>query len=84
MLGVFLWYPILVPWAWQQAARASDVPIFPWAIAAMTLVFLLVLTVLWAREFARLDRELHGWRDRLKELRERETHLMDKLGLHEG
>ena len=79
VLGVFLWYPILVPWAWQQAARASDAPIFPWAVAGMTLVFLLVLTILWAREFVRLDRELDGWRDRLEKLRQRETHLMDTL-----
>lgn len=79
VLGVFLWYPILVPWAWQQAARASDTPLFPWAIAGMTLVFLVVLTILWAREFVRLDRELNGWRDRLKALRDRETHLMDTL-----
>lgn len=79
VLGVFLWYPFLVPWAWQQAARSSDDPVVPWAVAALTLAFLVVLTVLWAREFLRLDRELIAWRSRLGELRSREEHLMDTL-----
>lgn len=79
VLGVFLWYPFLVPWAWLQAARASDDAVVPWGAAAMTLLFLVVLTVLWAREFLRLDRELNAWRGRLGELRDRETHLMDTL-----
>lgn len=79
VLGVFLWYPFLVPWAWQQAARSTDDPVIPWGVAALTLAFLLVLTVLWAREFLRLDRELNAWRGRLGELRDREAHLMDTL-----
>ena len=79
VLGVFLWYPFLVPWAWLQAARSSDDPVIPWAVAALTLAFLVVLTVLWAREFLRLDRELNAWRGRLWELRDREEHLMDTL-----
>lgn len=82
ILGVFLWYPVLVPWAWQQAARSSDDPVIPWAVAALTLVFLLVLTVLWAREFLQLDRELSAWRGRMWELRHREEGLMDTLDLH--
>jgi hypothetical protein len=83
VLGVFLWYPILVPWAWQQAARASDDPLVPWAVAAMTIAFLLALTLLWAREFLALDRELNAWRGRLRELRSREQAFMDTLE-HEG
>lgn len=79
VLGVFLWYPFLVPWAWQQAARSSDDPLIPWGVAALTLAFLVVLTVLWAREFLRLDRELSAWRGRMVELRAREAHLMDAL-----
>ncbi|HUR69576.1 MAG TPA: hypothetical protein VM370_10050 [Candidatus Thermoplasmatota archaeon] len=79
VLGVFLWYPFLVPWAWLQASRASDEPYVPWGAAALTLLFLVVLTILWAREFLRLDRELNAWRDRIGELRDRETYLMDEL-----
>jgi hypothetical protein len=79
VLGVFLWYPFLVPWAWLQAARASDDAFVPWGAAAMTLLFLVVLTILWAREFLRLDRELNAWRSRLDELRDREAHLMDSF-----
>lgn len=79
VLGVFLWYPFLVPWAWQQAARATDDPTIPWGVASLTLAFLVVLTVLWAREFLRLDRELNAWRGRIGELRSREEHLMDAL-----
>jgi len=79
ILGVFLWYPFLVPWAWQQAARSSDDPVVPWGVAAMTLAFLVVLTILWAREFLHLDRELNAWRGRIGELRDREEHLMDAL-----
>lgn len=79
VLGVFLWYPFLVPWAWQQAANSTDSPVIPWGVAALTLAFLFVLTVLWAREFLHLDRELNAWRGRLVELRNREAHLMDSL-----
>ena len=79
ILGVFLWYPFLVPWSWQQAARVSDGPFFPWAVAGLTLLFLVSLTVLWAREFLRLDRNISAWRGRLDELRSREDHLMQTL-----
>ena len=79
VLGVFLWYPFLVPWAWIQASRASDDPVAPWGAALMTLLFLIVLTVLWAREFLRLDRELNAWRNRIVELRDRESVLLDTL-----
>lgn len=84
VLGVFLWYPFLVPWAWQQAARSSEDPLVPWGVAALVLAFLLVLTVLWAREFLQLDRELNAWRGRIGELRDREEHLMDALEYEGG
>lgn len=79
VLGVFLWYPFLVPWSWQQAANASDNPVIPWAVAGLTLAFLVVLTILWAREFTGLDRELNAWRARMGELRAREEGLMETL-----
>lgn len=79
VLGVFLWYPVLVPWAWNRASRTSDSPLFPWAVSGLTLAFLLVLTLLWARELHRLDRELLAWRSRMGELREREAGLMETL-----
>lgn len=77
--GIFLWYPFLLPWVWQQAARSSDNPLVPWGVALVTFAFLAVLTALWTREFLRLDRELNAWRGRLGELRDREAHLMDTL-----
>jgi hypothetical protein len=77
VLGVVLWYPVLVPWAWNQASRTSDSPLFPWGVGVLTLAFLLVLTLLWARELHRLDRELLAWRSRMAELRKRESGLME-------
>jgi len=79
ILGVFLWYPFLVPWSWQQAARASESVVIPWGVATLTVGFLGTLTFLWGREFMRLDRQLAVWRGRLDELRARETHLMETL-----
>lgn len=79
VLGVFLWYPILVPWTWRQALQTSDNNLFPWAVAGLTLAFLLVLTGLWAREIQRLDRELVAWRARMRELRDRENSLTETL-----
>lgn len=79
VLGIFLWYPFLVPWAWRQANAVSDEAALAWAVAGATLAFLIVLTVLWAREFLRLDRELDAWRGRIGELRDREEHLLDTL-----
>lgn len=79
VLGVFLWYPFLVPWAWHQADLATADPTIPWGVAGFTLTFLVVLTVLWAREFVRLDRQLTAWRTRLGELRHREQHLLEML-----
>lgn len=79
VLGIFLWYPFLVPWAWRTAARASESRFVPWAVAALTMLFLVVLTLLWAREFHRLDRELIRWRRRMSDLRAREARLLDTL-----
>ena len=77
VLGVFLWYPVLVPWAWRRAAATDVGPVFPWAVAGLTLAFLAVLTLLWARALHRLDRELHAWRGRMGQLRDREASLME-------
>lgn len=79
VLGVFLWYPFLVPWSWQAAAAASTDAWVPWAVASGALVFLVALTLLWAREFVRLDRELRAWRARMEHLRAREAGLMESL-----
>lgn len=84
VLGVFLWYPILVPWTWHLTASATDDPLAPWFIAAATLGFLVVLTILWAREFLRLDREVNAWRARMNELREKEEGLYASLDRPEG
>lgn len=79
VLGIFLWYPILVPWVWSAAARNAELPWIPWAFAGAAILFLAVLTILWAREFVGLDRELRRWRERMGELREREAGLMADL-----
>jgi hypothetical protein len=77
VFGVFLWYPVLVPWAWRQASRTEVSGVFPWAVAGLTFAFLAVVTWLWARELHRLDREILAWRSRLGQLREREDSLLD-------
>lgn len=79
VLGVFLWYPVLVPWAWKRAAHTGVSPLFPWAVAGLTLAFLGVLTLLWAHALYRLDRELVAWRERMAALRARENSLMETL-----
>lgn len=79
VFGVFLWYPVLVPWAWRQAARTEVSAAFPWAVAGLTFAFLAVVTWLWTRELHRLDREILAWRSRLGQLREREDGLLDIL-----
>ena len=79
VLGVFLWYPVLVPWAWRQAAQTGVGALFPWAVAGLTLVFLGILTLLWARALHGLDRELSAWRSRMAELRKREAGLLETL-----
>lgn len=79
VLGVLLWYPVLVPWAWRQAARTDVDALFPWVVSGLTLAFLVVLTTLWARELHRLDQELAAWRSRMGQLRDREAGLLDTL-----
>lgn len=79
VVGIFLWYPILVPWVWTTASGDTNATWLPWALAGAALLFLGVLTVLWAREFVRLDRELRRWRERMGELRDREAGLMADL-----
>jgi hypothetical protein len=79
VLGIFLWYPVLVPWAWREAAETDVNAVFPWAIAGLTLIFLIVLTGLWVRELHRLDCEILSWRSRMVELREREVGLLQTL-----
>lgn len=78
-LGVFLWYPVLVPWAWRAGREASATGWMPWALAAGAIALLAGLTVAWAREFVRLDRELRAWREQLAELRRREAELWAEL-----
>ena len=78
-VGVFLWYPVLVPWAWRLGREASGAAWMPWALAGATLLLLVGLTALWAREFLRLDRELAAWRAQLAELRRREETLLAEL-----
>lgn len=79
VLGIFLWYPFLIPWSWQKAMEASGHAGTAFGVAAFTLAFLVALTILWAREFVRLDRHLAAWRSRLGQLRLREEGLMESL-----
>lgn len=78
-LGIFLWYPLLVPWAWQLGEKATFSAWAPPAFAGGALVLLLGLTAIWAREFQRIDRELREWRERLARLRQREERLLAEL-----
>ena len=78
-VGIFLWYPVLIPWTWRLGREGSGAAWMPWALAAATLLFLVGLTTLWAREFVRLDRELAAWREQLAELRRREETLLAEL-----
>lgn len=78
-LGIFLWYPVLLPWAWQAGAKASGDTLLPLILTMGVLAFLGSLTVLWLREFLRLDRELRRWRERLARLQDRERRLLDDL-----
>lgn len=79
ILGVFLWYPVLLPWAWNVGSRASTSPAAPWIVAGGALLLLLALTALWAREYLRLDRELVAWSERVARLRAREAALLNEL-----
>ena len=79
LLGVFLWYPILIPYAFRAGRSASLQPWAPWALAGGALLFLVALTVLWARQFLALDAELAGWRERMGRLREREARFLEEL-----
>lgn len=78
-LGIFLWYPVLIPWAWRAGREGSGTAWMPWALAGGALLFLAGLTTLWAREALRLDRELKAWREQLAELRRREEALLAEL-----
>lgn len=78
-LGIFLWYPVLLPLAWQAGAKASGDALLPLLLCLGVLAFLGSLTILWLREFLRLDRELRRWRERLARLQERERRLLDEL-----
>lgn len=79
ILGIFLWYPIVLPWAWSTALRGSSGSVYPWLLTVGALTFLLFLTVVWARAYLRLDRELVAWRDRMDRLRTREAQLLADL-----
>lgn len=76
VLGVFMWYPVLLPWAWRTALQGTRERWLPWAMAASAGALLLVLTAVWVVEYLRIDRELAAWRERVARLREREAALL--------
>jgi len=78
-LGIFLWYPLLLPWAWQVGDTVGGAPWARWAFVAGAAVLLLGLTGIWLREFRALDRELSDWRKRVARLRRREEELMAQI-----
>lgn len=79
ILGIFLWYPVLLAWAFQTGRRGSEHGGMALVLAAAVLAFLGALTALWTREYLNLHRELRGWRERLERLRRREQDLLDSL-----
>ncbi|HWH09408.1 MAG TPA: hypothetical protein VNX21_09420 [Candidatus Thermoplasmatota archaeon] len=81
VLGVFLWYPVLLPWAWRTALRGTRERWLPWTLAGGAVVLLLVLTVVWSLEYVRIERELAAWRERVARLRQREAALLGVDGV---
>jgi len=78
-VGIFVWYPLLLPWAWRQARLATDDPVIHWTVTGLAVLFLLVLTFLWAREYVRLRVELVAWRRKIGELRAKEHGFLRRL-----
>lgn len=79
ILGIFLWYPVVLPWAWTTSLRGSSTHFYPWLLSFGALTLLLILTIFWAREYLRLDRELVAWRKRMDRFHKRETQLLADL-----
>lgn len=79
VFGIFLWYPIILPWTFRYALDGTAVAPLPWVVSAAILGLLVALTLVWAREYLRLDRELHAWEVRIARLREREAALLSEL-----
>lgn len=82
VLGIFLWYPVLIAWAWTSGRAASGGIGFSVILVVVVLALLGVLTALWAREFVGLDRELRRWRERVERLRAREEEMMERFANH--
>jgi hypothetical protein len=76
LLGIVVWYPVLLPWAWSQGAEASSTPWGPWLLAGLLGLGLLGATLVWGWRLLALDRDLRHWRDRLESLRRREQDLL--------
>jgi len=78
-LGIFLWYPILVPWAYRAGSEGTAAEGAGLFLAGAVVLFLLILTFIWGRAFLQLDRELAEWRERMARLQRREQELLDSL-----
>jgi hypothetical protein len=76
ILGIVVWYPVLLPWAWKTGASASSEPWGPWLMAGFFLLALLGATLFWGWRLVTLDRDLRNWRNRLEALRRREQELL--------
>lgn len=76
LLGIVVWYPVLLPWAWNAGSGASSSPWGAWLMAGLVVVGLLGATLLWGWRLLALDRDLRQWRDRLESLRRREQDLL--------
>jgi hypothetical protein len=61
LLGVFLWYPILVPLAFWWGTRLPDGSPPAAMIATVTFVFLAALSLFWWQEHRRLSSDLRAW-----------------------
>ena len=80
VLGVFLWYPVLLPWAWRMVLQGTRERWLPWALAGSACALLLALTTVWTLEYLRIERELASWRERVARLRRREAALLGLEG----
>lgn len=76
VLGVLLWYPIVLTWGWNFVLRSGGSGIGG-LVPFLALLLVIALTFVWLRELLRIDRDLAFWRSKLARLREREKSLLE-------
>lgn len=75
-LGVFLWYPILIPLSYSWADKLPPGSVPPGFVAFVTFLFLLALSAFWLTEHRRLSRDIRDWEARIAALRARDLAML--------